>query len=122
MRAAPGGRQAVEEEVRRIAVEAAALRVEAERLARAANSAEERRRAAEQWALAEAASERAEAWAREAAATLEPVRIQGDYGATAYVTRSWTFEVIDLDQVPRTYATWYLPTPRQDALRLGPAA
>lgn len=31
------------------------------------------------------------------------MRIQGDYGATAYVTRSWTFEVIDLDQVPRPY-------------------
>lgn len=96
-------RRAAEEEARRSVAEAATHRAEAERLARAANSAEERRRAAEELALAEAAIERADAWAREAASILEPVRIQGDYGATAYVTRSWTFEVIDLARVPRVY-------------------
>jgi hypothetical protein len=95
-------RQVAEEEVRRAVAEAAAHRAEAERLARTM-SVEERRHAAEQLALAETASERADAWAREAAAAPEPPRIQGDYGATAYVTRSWTFEVIDLDRVPRTY-------------------
>jgi hypothetical protein len=95
-------RQAAEEESRRAVAEAAAHRAEAERLARTM-SAEDRRRAAEQLALAEAATERADAWAREAATTPEPLRLQGDYGATAYVTRSWTFEVIDLDRVPRTY-------------------
>jgi hypothetical protein len=95
-------RQAAEEESRRAVVEAAAHRAEAERLARTM-SVEDRRRAAELLALAEAASERADAWAREASAAPEPLRIQGDYGATAYVTRSWTFEVVDLDRVPRTY-------------------
>jgi hypothetical protein len=95
-------RQAAEEESRRAVAEAAAHRAEAERLART-TSAEDRRRAAVQLALAEAASERADAWAREAATAPEPPRIQGDYGATAYVTRSWTFEVIDLDRVPRIY-------------------
>jgi len=95
-------RQVAEEESRRAVAEAAAHRAEAERLARTM-SVEDRRHAAEQLALAETASERADAWAREAAAAPEPPRIQGDYGATAYVTRSWTFEVIDLDRVPRIY-------------------
>jgi hypothetical protein len=96
-------RQVAVEEGRRAAAEAAAHRAEAERLARSAETAEDRRRAAEQLALAEAATERAEAWAREAEAAPVPVRIQGDYGSTAYVTRSWTFVVVDLDQVPRVY-------------------
>ncbi len=96
-------RQAAEEEARRAGADAAAHRAEAERLARTANSSEDRQRAAQELALAEAAAERAEVWAREAASVLEPVRIQGDYGATAYITRSWTFEVVDLDQVPRLY-------------------
>jgi hypothetical protein len=34
---------------------------------------------------------------------MAPTRIRGDYGATAYVSRAWTFEVVDLDQVPRQY-------------------
>jgi hypothetical protein len=95
-------RQAAKEEMRRAVAEAAAHRAEAERLVRTM-SAEDRRRAAELLALAEAATERADAWTREAATAPEPPRIQGDYGATAYVTRNWTFEVIDLDRVPRTY-------------------
>ncbi len=96
-------RQAAKEEARRAAAKALTHRAEAERLARGAGRAEERRQAAEQLALAEAANERAEVWARKAVSTLEPICIQGDYGATAYITRSWTFEVIDLTQVPRIY-------------------
>jgi hypothetical protein len=33
------------------------------------------------------------------------VRIQGDYGATAYVTHSWAFEIVDPELVPRYYLT-----------------
>jgi hypothetical protein len=83
-------RLAADEEVRRATAEALAHRAEAERLARTGNSTEDRQRAAEELALAEAAAERAQTWSQQAAAALEPVRIQGDYGATAYVTRSWT--------------------------------
>jgi hypothetical protein len=41
--------------------------------------------------------------ARLAASCLEPVRIEGDYGATAYVTHRWCFEVVDLMEVPRHF-------------------
>ena len=83
--------------------EAARHRVEAERLARDGTSHNDRLRAAEHWILAEEAAERAEAARRHIAGSCEPTRVRGDYGATAYVARSWSFEVIDLGQVPRTY-------------------
>jgi len=38
-----------------------------------------------------------------AAAKPEPTHIRGDYGSTAYVRKSWTFEVVALDEVPRDY-------------------
>ena len=53
--------------------------------------------------LADATAESAAAMRREAEACLTPVRIQGDYGATAYVTHAWSFEVIDSEAVPRHY-------------------
>jgi hypothetical protein len=82
---------------------AAAHRAEAKRLAREAKTEEGRARAAEQLRLAEDAALRAAIAEQEAAEALEPTRIRGDYGATAYVRRSRTFEVVDLDRVPREY-------------------
>jgi len=35
--------------------------------------------------------------------TPSPVEIRGEYGSLAYVRKTWTFEVVDLDQVPREY-------------------
>ena len=96
-------RRAAEEEARRAAAEAEEHRAAAERLAREAQDFGDRRHAAQELQLAEAAAERAAIAGREATAPLEPTRIRGDYGALAYVTRSWTFEVVDLDQVPREY-------------------
>ena len=96
-------RRAAEEEARRAAAAAEEHRAVAERLAREAQNLGDRRHAAEELQLAEAAAERAAIAGREAKAPLEPTRIRGDYGATAYVTRSWTFEVVDLDRVPREY-------------------
>ena len=83
-------RRAAEEEARRAAAEAEEHRAAAERLAREAQNLGDRRHAAEELQLAEAAAERAEIAGREATAPLEPTRIRGDYGALAYVTRSWT--------------------------------
>ena len=77
-------------------------RFEAERLVASENPAD-RKRAAQYRALADATAESADAMLREAAACSEPVRIQGDYGATAYVTHSWSFDVLDLNEVPRRY-------------------
>jgi hypothetical protein len=96
-------RRAAAEEVARAAAAAAEHRATAERLARGAESVEDRRRAAEELRLAEEAFQRAQAAGQRAAAVLEPTRIRGDYGATAYVTRNWSFEVVDLDRVPREY-------------------
>jgi hypothetical protein len=69
----------------------------------AVGSESDHRRAAQLGVLADASAESAEAMIREAAACLEPVRLQGDYGATAYVTHSWNFELVDIDKVPRCY-------------------
>jgi hypothetical protein len=97
------GRQAMEAEAQRAAEEEAQYRAEANRLVREAGSSADRQGAAQQLLLAEEAGARAAA-ARQAAA-LKPVatRIYGDYGSTAYTRRTWTFEVADLDQVPREY-------------------
>ncbi len=85
-------------------VRALDYRAQAERLSNSEEQAN-RQRAAAFRALADASTESAEAMIREAEACLEPVRIQGEYGATAYITRSWVFEVIDLSAVPRHYLT-----------------
>ena len=98
-------RRAGEVEVLRATEQAVRHQAEAERLAREATSDEDRRCAAEQLILAENAAERAAAARIQAAIPAEPTRIRGDYGATAYVARNWTFEIIDLSQVPPKYVT-----------------
>ena len=85
------------------AAEEAQHRAEADRLAQAAQSPAERRQAAELLLLAEAAATRAAAAQQAALAKPEPTHIRGDYGSTAYVRKVWTFEVVDLDAVPRDY-------------------
>jgi hypothetical protein len=79
-------------------------RAEAERLTNSRSRAD-KQRATQLHGLADASLEGAEAMIREAAACLEPVYIRGDYGATAYVTHSWNFDIVDLNQVPRCYLT-----------------
>jgi hypothetical protein len=84
------------------ATRAAEHRAEAERLA-ASESPADRNRAMQYHALADATAESADAMVREATGCLEPIRIQGDYGATAYITHGWSFDVLDLNAVPRRY-------------------
>lgn len=96
-------RQDSEAEAQRAAEEEAEYRTAANRLAQDARSPAERQRAAEHWLLAEAAATRAAAAQAAATAKPEPTHIRGDYGSTAYVRKFWTFEVVDLDAVPRDY-------------------
>jgi hypothetical protein len=92
-----------EAEAGRAAEEEAQHRAEADRLAQEARSPAERRQVAEHVLLAEAAATRVAAAQQAALAKPEATHIRGDYGSTAYVRKAWTFEVIDLDQVPRDY-------------------
>ncbi len=96
-------RQVSEAEAQRAVEEEAEYCAAANRLVQAARSPAERRRAAEHWLLAEAAATRAAVAQQAATAKPEPTHIRGDYGSTAYVRKVWTFEVVDLDQVPRDY-------------------
>lgn len=96
-------RLASEAEAQRALEEEADHRAEANRLAQAAQTPAERQQAAEHLLLAEAAAARAAAAQRAAIAKPEPTPIRGDYGSTAYVRKIWTFEVVDLDAVPREY-------------------
>jgi hypothetical protein len=96
-------RRVMEAEAQRAAEEEAQYRTEANRLAQEATSSTDRQHAAEQLLLAEEAAARAAAARQAAAFKPEPTRIHGDYGSTAYTRRTWTFEVVDLDQVPREY-------------------
>jgi hypothetical protein len=96
-------RRESEAEAHRAAEEEAQHRAEADRLAETAQSPAERRQAAENLLLAEAAATRAAAAQRAAMSIPEPTHIRGDYGSTAYVRKVWTFEVIELDAVPRDY-------------------
>jgi hypothetical protein len=95
--------EAAEAEAEHAAADALQQRVEADRLARGATNASERRRAAEALALADASAERAREAIERARTPLTPMRIQGDYGAVAYLTHSWSFDVVDLNEVPRAY-------------------
>jgi hypothetical protein len=52
-------------------------------------------------------------------AVLEPTRIRGDYGATAFVRRSWSFEVVELDRVPREYMSLDVTVVREAITRDG---
>jgi hypothetical protein len=54
-----------------------------------------------------------------AAAPLRPTRLRGDYGATAYVTRSWSFAVVDLDRVPRAFMSLDVAVVKQAITRDG---
>jgi hypothetical protein len=96
-------RRAAEAAAQRAAEEESQCRAEANRLALSAPSSAERYLAAEQLLLADAAAKRAALARQVAAAKLEPTRIGGDYGSTAYVRKVWTFELVDLAQVPREY-------------------
>jgi hypothetical protein len=95
--------QVSEEEAQRAVDEEAAHRAEANRLTHAAQSPAERQRAAEQLLLAEAAATRAAAAQQAATTKPAPTYIRGDYGSTAYGRKVWTFDVVDLDAVPRDY-------------------
>jgi hypothetical protein len=112
-------RQAAEQEACRAAAEAEAHRAQAERLASAGQSLADRRQAAEALRLAEEATERAAMAGQQANVPLEPTRIRGDYGATAYVIRSWSFEVVDLDRVPREYMSLDVAVVREAIIRDG---
>jgi hypothetical protein len=112
-------RRAAAEVARRAAAEADEHRAAAERLAGEAQSLEGRRRAAEELRLAEEAAVRAAAAGEQAMAVLEPTRIHGDYGATAFVRRSWSFEVVNLDRVPREYMSLDVTVVREAITRDG---
>lgn len=98
-------RRASEEDASRAMEEAVRHRATAELLARGAMNGEDSSGAAEHLVLAEEAMERARIARVQTSSSPEPARIRGDYGATAYVTRTWSFEIIDLDQVPRKYVS-----------------
>jgi hypothetical protein len=110
-------RRQAEEEARRAAAEAAERRAIAEQLAGEAETETDRIRAAEELQLAEEAALRAVEAGAQASLALEPRRIHGDYGSTAYVRRSWSFEVVDLDQVPRQYMSLDVAVVRQAITR-----
>jgi hypothetical protein len=112
-------RHAAEQAARQATAEAEEHRALAERLAREGESFEERRRATEELRLAEEATERAAAAGHEATVPLEPTRLYGDYGSTAYVSRRWSFEVVDLDQVPRAYMSLDVAVVREAITRDG---
>ena len=112
-------RRAAQEEARRAAIEAEAHRAQAERLAREGPGVADRRHAAEELRRAEDAAARAAAADERANAPLEPTRIRGDYGSTAYVSRSWSFEVVDLDRVPREYMSLDVTVVREAITRDG---
>lgn len=92
-------------ELRRAREEEARHRNAAERVAQNGQDADARAQAAQHLRLAEAAAERVWEATQRAAREPEPIRIEGDYGAVAYATRSWSYEVVDLDAVPRNYLT-----------------
>ena len=112
-------RHAAAEEARQAMAEAEEHHAQAERLAREGESLEARRRAADELRLAEEAAQRAQIARVEATLPLEPTRLHGDYGSTAYLTRRWSFEVIDLDQVPREYMSLDVAVVRQAITRDG---
>jgi hypothetical protein len=95
--------RAAEAEAQRAAEEEAGHRAAADQLALAAKTPADRRLVAERLLLADAAATRAAAAHQLATVKPEPTHIRGDYGSTAYVRKTWTFEVVELDAVPREY-------------------
>ena len=112
-------RRAAEAEARRATAEADEHRAAAERLAQEPQGLEGRGRAAEELRLAEEAAARATTAGEQAMTVLEPTRIRGDYGATAFVRRSWSFEVVELDRVPREYMSLDVTVVREAITRDG---
>jgi hypothetical protein len=112
-------RRAAEEAAQQALAEAEQHRALAEQLARAGAGLTDRQRALEELRLAEEAEARAAAAGRRAQVSLEPTRLYGGYGSTAYVSRSWTFEVIDLDRVPREYMSLDVAVVREAITRAG---
>jgi hypothetical protein len=87
-----------EAEAKRLAEEAEARRLAAE--AQRAIDEGERRRAAELKKQAEAATERAAQAEAIEHAPPTPVRLHGDYGATAFAVERWLFDYEDLNLLP----------------------
>jgi hypothetical protein len=112
-------RRAAAEAAHRAAAEAEEHRAAAARLAGEAQSLEGRSRAAEALRLAEEANLQAAGAGEQTMAVLEPTRIHGDYGATAFVRRSWSFEVVNLDRVPREYMSLDVTVVREAITRDG---
>jgi hypothetical protein len=96
-------RQAAMIEADRAEQEEAELRQTANRLLADARSPADRAAAAEQLHRADLAAARATAARETILLAPSPVEIRGEYGSLAYVRKTWTFEVVDLDQVPREY-------------------
>jgi hypothetical protein len=111
-------RRAAEQAAGQAMAEAEEHRARAERLARG-ESLGDRRAALNELQLAEEAGQRAQTAGCEATTPLEPTRLYGDYGSTAYVTRRWTFEVVDLDRVPREFMSLDVSVVREAITRDG---
>jgi hypothetical protein len=97
-------RRAEEEEARRVAAaQAEALRLEAEAKARAAEDELDRISAAQEAEVAAARASEAEVLAK--AATPEPPKVRGEYGAQLVTVRRKNWRVVDWDAIPREYLT-----------------
>jgi hypothetical protein len=100
------------QETRRMLAEAEAPRTRAKRLSQGAQTFKEQREAGDALRIADERAERPEAARELPASPIEPTRIRGNYGATAFVRRGWSFVVVDLDQVPREYMSLDVPAVR----------
>jgi hypothetical protein len=92
--------------------EAEAPRTRAKRLSQGAQTFKEQREAGDALRIADERAERPEAARELPVSPIEPTRIRGNYGATAFVRRGWSFVVVDLDQVPREYMSLDVPAVR----------
>jgi hypothetical protein len=104
-------RERAADEPREPLAETEADRARAERLSQGEQSVSERHDVIEALQVAEAA-ERAEVARQMAPMPVEPTCIRGNDGAIAFLRRSWSFEVVDLDQVPREYMSLDVPVVR----------
>ena len=103
-----------DEQRRRAAEDKRKAEAEAERLAAAAREAEAHNRAeaAELGRQAEVAQAAAAAAAAIVEAPGAPVRLHGEYGATAYTKEQWTYTIADPTEIPLAYLM-----PDDDAIR-----
>jgi hypothetical protein len=86
------------QETRRMLAEA--HRTQAERFYQGAQAFEEERDPGDALHIADERAKRRAA-RKSPASPIEPTQIRGDYGATAIVRRGWSFQVVDLEQIPR---------------------